>query len=150
VHPPAGFSWIDPPLLAASAMPDAPEELIWLREQGIDILLSLSEEPPSRRDIDEAGLMLVHVPVQDFDAPSPEQFEKCLAVIDRSKNSQIGVNVHCTAGKGRTGTVLAAYFVYKGMSGRDAVAHVRDLRPGSIETPEQERAIFELARRLRP
>ncbi len=147
--PPSGFSWVEPPLLAASALPDAPDELAWLRQQKIDILLSLSEEPPPRRDVDAAGLMLVHVPIEDFDAPTPEQFEKCLAIIERSKQSQMCVNVHCTAGRGRTGTILAGYFVSKGMSGREAIAHVRALRPGSIETPEQERSILELARRLR-
>jgi atypical dual specificity phosphatase len=60
----------------------------------------------------------------------------------------MGVNVHCRAGKGRTGTVLAAYFVSKGMSAAEALQRVRELRPGSIETPEQEHAIADLARRL--
>jgi atypical dual specificity phosphatase len=147
--PPHGFTWIEQPFLSASAMPDAAEELAWLREQRIDILLSLAEEPPTRRWIDEAGLMLVHVPVSDFEAPTAEQFDKCLAVLKRAKQSAMGVNVHCQAGRGRTGTVLAAYFVSQGMAGRDAVQHVRNLRPGSIETPEQERAVLDLARRLR-
>src|SRR5690349_11114465 len=97
---PYGFTWVDQPVLAASAMPDSGEELAWLRDEGIDILLSLSEEPPSRRDIDEAGLMLVHVPVEDFDAPTPEQFDKCLAVIDRARETGMGVNIHCRAGRG--------------------------------------------------
>ena len=147
---PHGFSWIDEPFLAASAMPDAPEELSWLRGEGIDILLSLSEEPPPRRWIDEAGLMLVHVPIEDFDAPTQEQFEKCLSVIGQSQRTGMGVLVHCRAGKGRTGTVLAGYFVCKGMPPIEAIKHVRALRPGSIETPEQERAIQELARRRNP
>ncbi|MCE9531928.1 MAG: dual specificity protein phosphatase family protein [Planctomycetes bacterium] len=147
--PPADFSWIDPPFLASSAMPYDAEELAWLRKEGIDILLSLTENPPSRRWIDEAGLMLVHVPVPDFEAPSPQQFDKCLTVIEQARTSSMGVNVHCLAGRGRTGTVLAAYHVSKGMSARDAINHVRSLRPGSIETPEQERAISELANRLR-
>jgi atypical dual specificity phosphatase len=147
--PPSGFSWIDRPLLSASAMPDSAEELGWLRAEGIDFLLTLSEEPPSRRWIDDAGLMLVHVPVADFDAPSPEQFEKCLAVIERARQSAMGVNVHCQAGRGRTGTVLAIYFISKGMAARDAIAHVRSIRPGSIETPEQEQAIIDWARRPR-
>ena len=146
---PSGFSWIDPPFLAASAMPYDREELQWLRQQGIDILLSLSEEPPSHKSIDDAGLMLVHVPVPDFEAPTRAQFEKCLTVIQRGQQSSMGVNIHCRAGKGRTGTVLAAYFVSKGMYPHEAIQHVRDLRPGSIETPEQEQAVVEFARQHR-
>lgn len=130
-------------------MPDGAEELVWLRKQGIDILMSLTEEPPERRWIDEAGLLLVHVPVADFDAPSQEQFEKCMVVIERAVESKMGVHVHCLAGKGRTGTLLAAYFVGKGMSARDAIIHVRTLRPYSIETPEQEQAIHQFARNRR-
>ena len=144
---PHSFSWIDEPLLAASAMPDGPEDFAWLRNEGIQILLTLAEDPPPRRWIDEAGLMLVHVPVEDFEAPTPEQFDKCLSVIEQSQRNQMGILVHCAAGKGRTGTVLAAYFVWKGMPPGDAIKHVRGLRPGSIETPEQERAIHELSRR---
>ena len=130
-------------------MPDGPEELAWLRDQGIDILLTLSETPPAHRWIHEAGLMLVHVPVPDFEAPSHFQFEKCLAVIQKASESKMGVNVHCQAGKGRTGTVLAAYFTSKGMPAREAIQHVRDLRSGSIETPEQEQAIQDFARRMK-
>ena len=63
----------------------------------------------------------------------------------------MGVAVHCLAGRGRTGTVLAAYFVHRGLSAREAIQKVRDLRPGSIEVPEQEDAIraFERSRRAR-
>ena len=51
------------------------------------------------------------------------------------------VGVHCGAGMGRTGTFLAAYLVSQGMTAHDAIAEVRRLRPGSIETPAQERAV---------
>ena len=33
MSPPAGFSWIDRPYLAASARPDGPDELAWLRHK---------------------------------------------------------------------------------------------------------------------
>ena len=39
--PPQGFSWINKPLLAALARPEAVEDLAWLRRQGIEVLVSL-------------------------------------------------------------------------------------------------------------
>ena len=42
---PNGFSWVEPPHLAAMARPESPEELDWLRSQGISLLISLTEEP---------------------------------------------------------------------------------------------------------
>jgi atypical dual specificity phosphatase len=146
------FTWVDEPLLAASAEPGGPEQLAWLRSQGVDILITLTEEPLPRTWVDAAGLMSVHVPVPDMDIPSVEQIEKVLGVIDKAKSSNMGVAIHCLAGKGRTGTVLAAYFVQQGLTARDAIRRVRDLRPGSIEVTEQEDAIreFERGRRGHP
>src|SRR6516225_7673154 len=102
---PYGFSWIDKPLLAAMARPQALEELEWLRSQGIQILLSLTEEPPRRDWINQAGLMGYHVPIYDMEAPTPEQLQSCLTTIERAGASNMGLAVHCTAGLGRTGTI---------------------------------------------
>lgn len=142
---PSGFSWVDKPHLAALAMPSAEGDFTWLRRHGVDVLISLTEDPPFRRWVNEAGLLGVHVPVPDMNAPSHRQFTMILETIDRASKTGMGVAVHCTAGKGRTGTVLAAYFVSRGLTARQAIEKVRKLRPGSIETPGQERAIVEFA-----
>ncbi len=147
---PQGFSWINKPLLAALARPDSADDLHWLRRQGIDVLLSLTEEPPRRDWVNEAGLMLVHVPMEDMEAPSAAQLERCLSAIERANNKQMGVAVHCAAGMGRTGVVLACYFVQQGLTPDNAIARVRRLRPGSIETDEQVDAIVQFARQRQP
>jgi atypical dual specificity phosphatase len=144
---PHGFSWIEQPLLAAMGRPESLEELQWLRQQGIEVLISLTEEPPLRQWINEAGLMLVHVAVDDMQPPTQEQLDKCIATIARAHGQQMGIGLHCGAGMGRTGVVLACYFVTKDLNAKNAVARVRRLRPGSIETAEQEEAINEFARR---
>ena len=47
------------------------------------------------------------------------------------------------AGYGRTGTILAAHLIVQGEKAMDAIAEVRRLRPGAVETREQEFALFE-------
>jgi atypical dual specificity phosphatase len=143
---PENFTWIAKPLLGALALPESVEELAWLRQQGIEVLLSLTEDAPRRQWIEEAGLLLFHVPMADMEAPTAEQLDKCVSAINRANERNMGVAVHCAAGLGRTGVVLAAYFVDKGLTVANAVARVRRLRPGSIETDEQADAVAEFAR----
>jgi len=147
--PPPGFSWVDQPRLAALAVPESAADLAWLRRHGIEVLVSLTEEPLPRQWVNDAGLMAVNVPVPDMEPPTDRQLDLLLDTIRKANTSGMGVAVHCGAGLGRTGTVLAAYFVALGMTPREAVEKVRALRPGSVETLEQERAIERLAGRVR-
>lgn len=139
--PPSGFSWVDPPRLAALACPQSGDDLRWLRRNGIDVLISLTEDPLPRSWLNDAGLLAVSVPVPDMSPPSERQLDHILATVKKANASGMGVALHCAAGFGRTGTVLAAYFVAGGMSARDALRKVREMRPGSVETAEQELAI---------
>lgn len=145
---PHGFSWIDKPLLAALARPESPEDLEWLRAQGVELLISLTEDPPRSDWVNDAGLLLFHVPVLDMEAPAQGQLDRCVSAISRANEHRMGVAVHCGAGLGRTGVVLACYFVQKGMTAQNAIAWVRRLRPGSIETEEQAEAVAQFSRRL--
>lgn len=147
--PPPKFSWVDQPHLAAMAMPESADDLAWLRRHGIDVLVSLTEEPVPRQWVNDTGLLAVNVPVPDMEAPADRQLDHLVETIRKANASGMGVAVHCGAGLGRTGTVLAAYFVANGLSPQDAVEKVRDLRPGSVETTEQERAVERFAGRTR-
>ncbi|HEY8504425.1 MAG TPA: dual specificity protein phosphatase family protein, partial [Gemmataceae bacterium] len=97
--------------------------------------------------VEDAGLLVVHVPVPDMEAPTPEQLARCVSAIRKANEAGMGVAVHCTAGLGRTGSILAAYLVSKGLSAEEAMTQVRELRPGSIETEAQEEAIQAYARK---
>jgi atypical dual specificity phosphatase len=146
--PPKGFSWIEKPHLGALAWPSDLEDLKWLRNQGIQLLVSLTEERLRRDWVNEAGLLVFHVPMIDMEAPSLEQIDRAVSAINRAIEQQMGAAVHCGAGLGRTGVVLAGYLVNKGLSSQNAISRVRRLRPGSIETDDQAEVIEEYAKHL--
>ncbi len=146
---PSGFSWIEKPLLAAMARPSGADEFAWLRGQGIEVLLSLTEDRPRRDWIEEANLLVYHEPMEDMEPPAQEQIDRCVSAIVRANERKMGVAVHCGAGLGRTGVVIAAYFVTRGLNAANAIARIRRLRPGSIETDEQVGAVELYARRKR-
>ena len=90
----------------------------------------------------------MYVPVRDFTPPDQDQIDRMIEFIDEQlvQNSR-PVVVSCFAGIGRTGTVLACYLVKRGADPADAINEVRRLRPGSVQTPEQEAAVHEYAQR---
>lgn len=144
---PDGFTWVDKPYLAAMARPMERDEYRWLRENGVQLVISLTEDAPPRHWINDTGLFSVHVPVEDMTAPTQGQLDQVMSVVEKARAREMGVAIHCTAGLGRTGTALACYFVRQGLGARDAVNKVRRLRPGSIETEDQVDAVTEYARR---
>ncbi|MGH7163625.1 MAG: protein-tyrosine phosphatase family protein, partial [Planctomycetota bacterium] len=106
---PANFSWVDPGRVAAMARP-GPGDAAWLRSHGITSLLSLAVRPPENME----GMEVCRVPMADMDAPEPEDLDRAVEFLRRVLAEGRGVAVHCDAGLGRTGTVLAAWLVAEG------------------------------------
>ena len=135
------FSWLRKARVAGMALP-RPEDYATLHEAGVRAVLTLTEEPPLG-DPTEYGLASLHVPLVDFGTPTQEHLAASVAWIAEQLDADRPVAVHCLAGQGRTGTVLAAWLVSEGMDAKDAVDEVRRLRPGSIETAGQVQAILQ-------
>ena len=152
------FTWIIPRRLAGMALPTSAlrgragaaadpalvQDLMRLKELGVRTVVSLTREPLHRGTLDHCGFRGLHIPVEDMTAPSPEQILRAVEYIDEQVE-QGGVVVHCMAGIGRTGTVLAGYLVWRGSTPEAAIAELRNSRPGSVETFDQESSIFRFA-----
>lgn len=147
---PSNFGWLIEGRLAGCAYPGGAGALAALQSCGVRALVSLSEEALPGQHLQAAGLACVHLAVADFTAPTLDQIRAAVAAIDGFLARGRPVAVHCAAGLGRTGTILACYLVHQGATAPDAIAAVRVRRPGSVETPEQEAAVRYYARHLRP
>ena len=155
-----GFYWLVSGTLAGCARPglrwdgprsfddgDIDADLASLRAQGIGALLSLTETSLEVEAVGRSGLSSLHLPVPDFHAPSPDQLRASLAFIDRHRSEGIGVAIHCRAGMGRTGTVLAAYLIRGGAPPDEAIQIVREVCPHAVESKPQVEALKEFAKR---
>ncbi len=138
------FSWIIEGEIAGMAKPaSSVYDFEFLKEKGLEAIVSLTEYPLSEILIEEFGFSVKHIPVRDFRPPTLEQIEDFVAFAKNARSEGKKLVVHCDAGIGRTGTMLACYLVSKGLSATDAIEEVRTKRPGSIETIEQEEVVLE-------
>jgi len=122
-------------------------DLEWLRAQGVGAVLSLTETALPTDALARHHLAVLHLPVDDMTAPTPEQFDRALTFIDQQRIEGHAVAVHCKMGQGRTGSVLAAYLIRGGASAEAAIRELRAICPGALSAPEQERALHAFARR---
>ncbi len=71
----------------------------------------------------------------DGSTPSREIVDKFLSVVEQNQGA---VAVHCKAGLGRTGSLIALYAMkHYRFCAADFIAWIRILRPGSILGPQQ-------------
>jgi atypical dual specificity phosphatase len=143
----ADGSWLEAERVLACRYPRREDALLWLSRQGISVLVNLHERPHNPLSIARHNLTEVHLPVRDFTPPSPEQLERGVDAIAGALAEGKRVAVHCRAGLGRTGTLLACYLVNSGFSPEEAINRVREARPGSIETHSQVAAVWAYAER---
>lgn len=96
------------------------------------------------------GIEEVRYPFLDMTAPSPELAERIVDDLETRLLAGENVAIHCIAGRGRTGTIVACLFVRQGLPPRDAINMIRHRVVGSIITADQERAVYNFSRSTKP
>jgi len=139
---PTNFSFVIEKCLAGMERPGSnatlEEDLEFLKVQGIRGIVSLTQTPLKHTLVANYGFKYLHLPVEDFTPPALEQVQQFIGFLEEAETERCPVVVHCAAGQGRTGTLLACALVHKGASAVEAITALRTLRPHSIETSAQE------------
>ncbi|HEX9845991.1 MAG TPA: dual specificity protein phosphatase 23 [Candidatus Nitrosotenuis sp.] len=137
---PTNFSWLLQDKLAGSGMPTTFEEINWVRKQGVKSIITMTER--GLPDSWVEGLEYLHIPTEDLSAPDIDKIDATVDFIHEQIKNKDPVMVHCAAGIGRTGTILASYLIkYQNLTAKEAIKKIRQERPGSIQSESQEMAV---------
>lgn len=131
------------PGLFVGSFPQSKDDVERLHRAGVTAVLNLQTDDDMRHfNLDwnslEAhygarGMELRRVPVKDFDgADLKEKLSECVRVLSELREAGHRVFVHCTAGAGRSPSVVAAYLHWRqGLELDQAVELVKKIRPSS-------------------
>ena len=92
-------------------------------------------------------MLWFHLPIVDVSIPDgrfEEEWDVAGEGLRSILRSGSDVLVHCRGGLGRAGTIAARLLVELGMEPATAIANVRRVRPGAIETDDQEKFVLNL------
>jgi len=145
---PDNFSWIIEEKLAGSAIPTSKDEIKWLEEQGVKSIVTIREQPLDANWTEK--MKYLHVQSNDMGVPEFDDLVNSVDFIHSRIMANEPVMVHCLAGLGRTGTILACYLIkYQNTSADDAIQKIRKERHGSIQSFSQEEMIFRFEKFVR-
>ncbi len=126
-----------------------------LRRMGYSVVVSLECARLNTFEIEDAGFEHRKICVEDFTPPTFDQMDEFVDYVDRKLGEGKKILVHCYAGRGRTGTMLAAYLIHRGMAAEAAIREIREKAHAAYGTlvgviePEQEEVLRQYTRRVR-
>jgi len=139
---PTGFAWLEPGRIAGAPLPgvvnDIHIDLQALKRMGITMLITLTERDLPTDILHQHGLKNLHLPIYDHETPTLAQIQMLLRRMELLIENGEVLAVHCLAGKGRTGIVLACWWVREGLTAEEALRRVRLIDPRYVQNAEQE------------
>ncbi len=120
--------WIIPERLAGSHKPTA-EELTVLKEKGISAIVSVLSDDSNLDLYQQSNMPHIWVPILGGTAPSLEQIDQIKTFVDDQNQLGNAVAIHCSGGRRRTGTVLAALLIKEGNSYEKALNIILTANP---------------------
>ncbi len=130
--------WVIPGQLAGGRMPTS-EELPALQAAGVGAIASVFHEATNLDTYQQAHIPYVWLPIAIDSVPTSEQRQALQRFIEQQTALGRGVAVHCSTGRHRTGTMLAAYLIHTGQTYEQAMATLLAANPEiELPTPQAE------------
>lgn len=146
------FLWLKRGMLAGTPAPgalsDVDSDLKALQQHGITTLITLTATGPDESALKSFGLKSVWEPIPDMEAPTIAQGIRICKEIESLLELGEVVAIQGDAGLGRTGTILAAHLLWKGMRSQDALEYVRRVESRWVQTRAQEDFLHAFAQRV--
>jgi atypical dual specificity phosphatase len=150
---PRGFTWIVDGRLAGTPWPGivAPvnDDLRALCDAGVTYLISFTEIEFPKDTLEPYQISSTHLPMPDMEVPSLADGLALCRWVDRLMEAGHPVAMHCKAGLGRTGTMLAMYCLWRQsgeVSATQTIRWVRGKNSGMIQSRMQEEFLDTFAR----
>lgn len=138
---PRCFHWIRKDLLGGMMKPglldDTEEDYVLLTQLKVKNLISLLEQPVHEALSASFDIHGVHFPIDDMGVPELGAAHEMCAWISEQMQQGHACVVHCKAGLGRTGLMLANVLVYQGATAIQAIHEVRTVNHYYIQSDVQ-------------
>ena len=120
--------WVIPDKLAGVRKPEA-QELSQLQSAGIGAIVSVFHESSNLSLYEKENIPHLWLPIAIDGVPSEEQIQEFSDFVKEQNSLSHTVAVHCSTGKHRTGTILAAYLIQSGLSYEKAMQNILKVNP---------------------
>jgi atypical dual specificity phosphatase len=144
--------WVIPGVLAGMPMPFVhsqrrlnsggpltayDDDLPTLYSADVRAVVCLLNIPGDAPVYNSAGFAFLCLPIPNGGAPTREEASEFVRFVEEQRTAGRPVAVHCEAGLGRTGTMLAVYLISQGESAAAAIRRVREVERVAVETLRQ-------------
>lgn len=150
---PRNFLWLKKGMLAGTPRPGLLTEIEYdmkaLKRVGITVLVNLTRTPFDKDVLKEYNITGIFFPITDMSSPDIEDAKMLCRRVSRLMQKGEVVAMHCKAGLGRTGTMLAASLIWEGQTALEALENIRKIEPRWVQSDEQVSFLEKFAESLR-
>ncbi|MBC8184937.1 dual specificity protein phosphatase family protein [candidate division KSB1 bacterium] len=136
--------WLIPGQLGGMPRPLNACDFKEMKDKQVKAVVNLLASFQNQSIYEKSGLEFIWLPMQDMTAPNLKQVLLFKDFVDQKLKEKKPVAVHCFAGQGRTGTMLASWLVLNQTKPKAAIKQVRSANPKAIENQVQEEFLIQL------